>query len=334
VKVLVTGGSGFIGSHLCTSLLKDGYEVFCLDNLYTSSRENVAHIAHVENFHFVHADVEDGRNLELLASTVFPGVEQVYHLACPASPVHYQRDPVKTMRTAFLGTMNVFDMALQRGARVLIASTSEVYGDPEVSPQPESYHGRVNTLGPRACYDEGKRAAEALAYSYAVSRGLDVKIARIFNTYGPRMGFEDGRLIPNFVSRAMRKESLQIYGDGLQTRSLCYVDDTVDGLRRLMASPAGSVEAVNLGNPDERTVVDIAVDIASQFNPGAAIEHLPPLPDDPRQRCPDISRARELLDWSPKTAWEDGYVVTVDWFEEQAKGLNSGSGGNTPPGYG
>jgi UDP-glucuronate decarboxylase len=321
MRVLVTGGAGFIGSHLCTVLVKEGHDVFCLDNLYTSSRENVSHLSHLDSFRFVHADVEDGRNLDLLASTVFPGVKQIYHLACPASPVHYQKDPVKTMRTAFIGTMNVFETAVRESARVLIASTSEIYGDPLVHPQREQYTGNVNTLGPRACYDEGKRAAEALAYSYATSRGLDVKMARIFNTYGPGMGSEDGRLIPNFVARAMRGESMQVYGDGEQTRSLCYVDDMVDGLMRLMAShrTRTPVEAVNLGNPDERTVVDIAVDIASQFNPGAAIEHLPALPDDPRQRCPDISRAKELLDWNPRTSWEDGYVRTVDWFKGRAK---------------
>lgn len=321
MRILVTGGAGFVGSHLCTVLTQEGHEVFCLDNLYTSSRENVAHLAHLDRFRFVHADVEDSQNLELLSSTVFPNVEQIYHLACPASPVHYQKDPVKTMRTAFIGTMNVFEVALAQGSRVLITSTSEVYGDPEVSPQPESYHGRVNTLGPRACYDEGKRAAEALAYSYAVSRGLDVKVARLFNTYGPRMGVEDGRLIPNFVSRAIRGASLQINGDGLQTRSLCYVDDTVDGLRRLMAShlTGQPVEAVNIGNPDERTVLDIAVDIAAQFSSVPPIEHLVPLPDDPRQRCPDISRARKLLDWNPRVSYAEGLKLTVDWFKEQAK---------------
>jgi UDP-glucuronate decarboxylase len=321
MRILVTGGAGFIGSHLCSALVRDGHDVFCLDNLYTSRRENVAHLSHLDNFRFVSADVEDGRNLELLSSTVFPNVEQVYHLACPASPVHYQRDPVRTMRTAFVGTMNVFEVALASRARVLITSTSEIYGDPEVHPQRESYFGNVNTLGPRACYDEGKRAAEALAYSYATSRDLDVKVARLFNTYGPGMGVEDGRLIPNFVSRAIRGATLQVNGNGLQTRSLCYIDDMVEGLRKLMAShrTRSPVEAVNLGNPDERTVRDIAVDIASQFNPIAAIEHMPALPDDPRQRRPDIARARELLDWSPKVSYEDGLKLTVDWFKEQAK---------------
>lgn len=321
MRVLVTGGAGFIGSHLCTALVDEGHETFCLDNFYTSARLNVAHLEGRPNFHVVPADVEDAGNLELLSKTVFPGVSQIFHLACPASPVHYQKDPVRTMRTAFLGTMNVFEIALPSQARVLITSTSEIYGDPEVSPQPESYHGRVNTLGPRACYDEGKRASEALAYSYATSRGLDVKVARLFNTYGPRMGVEDGRIIPNFVSRAIRGASLQVNGDGLQTRSLCYVDDTVEGLRKLMSShlTRPPVEAVNLGNPDERTVMDIAVDIAAQFSPVPPIEHLDPLPDDPRQRCPDISRARGLLDWNPKVSYADGLKLTVDWFKEQAK---------------
>lgn len=321
MKVLVTGGSGFVGSHLCTVLAQQGHDVFCLDNLYTSGRDNVAHLAHLERFHFVLADVEDGRNLALLASTVFPGVEQIYHLACPASPVHYQSDPVKTMRTAFLGTMNVFDVALQHSSRVLIASTSEVYGDPEVSPQDESYFGHVNTLGPRACYDEGKRAAEALAYSYATSRGLDVKIARIFNTYGPRMAIEDGRLIPNFVSRAVRGETMEIYGDGQQTRSLCYVDDTVAGLMALMAShrTRAPVEAVNIGRSDEMSVLDIALDIALLFDPKPAIVHKPALQDDPKQRNPSIARAMDILDWAPKVEFNDGLKLTVDWFKGQAK---------------
>lgn len=310
MKILVTGGAGFIGQHLCSTLVNKGHKVDVLDNFYTSHDHGVGAV--VENL--FEMDVEDALSLE-------PGYDQIYHLACPASPVHYQRDPVKTMRTAFIGTMKVFDLALAGKSRVLIASTSEIYGDPQTHPQQESYSGNVNTLGPRACYDEGKRAAEALAYSYATSRGLDVKIARIFNTYGPGMGTEDGRLIPNFVARAMRGDSLQVYGDGEQTRSLCYVDDMVEGLMRLMGShrTRAPVEAVNLGNPDERTVIDIAVDIAAQFDPGAPIEHLPPLPDDPRQRCPDISRARELLDWNPRTSWEDGYVLTVDWFKGQAK---------------
>jgi len=319
MRVLVTGGAGFIGSHLCTDLVQRGHEVFCLDNFYTSSRANIAHLEPSGAFRFVSADVEDAHNLELLASTVFPGISQIFHLACPASPVHYQKDPVKTMMTAFLGTKNVFDIALREKARVLITSTSEIYGDPEVSPQPESYHGRVNTLGPRACYDEGKRAAEALAYSYAVSRGLDVKIARLFNTYGPGMGVEDGRLIPNFFGRAIRGEDLEVNGDGGQTRSLCYVADMVDALQRLMASRSGSVEAVNLGNPDERTVLDIATDIANLFNPIPGIVHRPALQDDPKQRCPDVSRAKELLGWEPKTSYADGLLMTVDWFKGKAK---------------
>jgi UDP-glucuronate decarboxylase len=321
MRVLVTGGAGFVGSHLCTFLVKAGHQVFCLDNFYTSCRSNIEHLEGSDSFRLIHMDVEEGQLFNNLAVTVFPDLDQVYHLACPASPVHYQKDPVKTMRTAFIGTMNVFEVALAHGARVLITSTSEIYGDPEVTPQPESYHGRVNTLGPRACYDEGKRAAEALTWSYAASRGLDARVARLFNTYGPRMATEDGRIIPNFVARAMRGENLQVYGDGEQTRSLCYIDDMIEGLTRLMASPGptGPVEAVNLGNPDERTVMGIAVDIASQFSPVPGIEHLPPLPDDPRQRCPDISRARRLLDWNPKVSYADGLKLTVDWFKEQAK---------------
>lgn len=321
MRVLVTGGAGFIGAHLCTDLLRKGHEVFCLDNFYTSDRGSVAHLEGKEGFRVVVADVEDDHNLDLLSATVFPGVEQVYHLACPASPVQYQRNPVKTMRTAFMGTMNVFEVACHQEARVLITSTSEIYGDPEVHPQRESYFGNVNTLGPRSCYDEGKRAAEALAYSYATHRSLDVKIARLFNTYGPGMGTEDGRLIPNFMARAIRGADLQVNGDGLQTRSLCYVDDMVDGLQRLMASNRtySPVEAVNLGNPDERTVLDIATDIAHLFKPLPAIVHSPALQDDPKQRCPDVSRAKALLGWEPKITYAEGILMTVDWFKEQAR---------------
>ncbi len=321
MRILVTGGAGFLGSHLCAALAQDGHDVFCIDNFSTSSRESVNGLLRYSGFRLLPADVEDSHNLELLAATVFSKVDQIYHLACPASPVHYQKDPVRTMKTAFIGTMNVFELALSHRARVLITSTSEVYGDPEVHPQRESYHGNVNTLGPRACYDEGKRAAEALAYSYATSRGLDVRVARLFNTYGPGMGTEDGRLIPNFVARAIRGDSLQVNGDGLQTRSLCYVDDMIDGLRRLMGThlTRQPVEAVNLGNPDERTVLDIAVDIAAQFNPVPGIEHMPALPDDPRQRRPDIARAQKLLNWSPKVSYETGLKLTVDWFRKQAE---------------
>lgn len=321
MKILVTGGAGFIGSHLCTALVKAGHDVFCLDNFYTSIRSNVSHLESSENFRFVSADVEDGRNLELLACTVFPGLSQIFHLACPASPIHYQRDPVKTMMTAFMGTKNVFDIALRENARVLIASTSEIYGDPEVHPQRESYFGNVNTLGPRACYDEGKRAAEALAYSYATSRGLDVKIARLFNTYGPGMAFEDGRLIPNFMGRACRGEALEVNGDGSQTRSLCYVADMIEALQLLMAShrTAPPVEAVNLGNPDERSVLDIATDIAHLFQPYPGIVHMPALQDDPKQRNPDISRARALLGWEPKVTYAEGLLMTVDWFKHTVR---------------
>jgi UDP-glucuronate decarboxylase len=319
VKVLVTGGAGFVGKHLCTALLHMGHDVYCVDNFYTSSREDVEPL--LSRLAVFEADVEDLSRVSSAIATDRVKIDQVYHLACPASPVHYQRDPVKTMRTAFIGTMNVFELALQHGARVLIASTSEVYGDPLVHPQREDYTGNVNTLGPRSCYDEGKRAAEALAYSYVTSRGLDVRIARIFNTYGPGMGTEDGRLIPNFVARAIRGESLEVHGDGQQTRSLCYVDDMVVGLQRLMASDLtrAPVEAVNLGNSDERSVLDIAVGIANMFDPKPGIVHMPALADDPKQRNPDTSRAKALFDWSPRTDYDHGIRLTVDWFKKVAK---------------
>jgi UDP-glucuronate decarboxylase len=295
-----------------------GHDVYCVDNFYTSSRDDMEPL--LSQLVVIEADVEDLSQVSSALAIDRVKIDQVYHLACPASPVHYQRDPVKTMRTAFIGTMNVFELALQHEARVLIASTSEVYGDPLVHPQREDYMGNVNTIGPRACYDEGKRAAEALAYSYVTSRGLDVKIARIFNTYGPGMGTEDGRLIPNFVARAIRGEPLEVHGDGQQTRSLCYVADMVDALQRFMTSPpSDSVEAVNLGNPDERTVLDIATDIANLFNPIPGIVHRPALQDDPKQRCPDVSRAKEFLGWEPKTSYAEGLLMTVDWFKGKTK---------------
>ncbi len=307
--ILVTGGAGFIGTHLCMALHVQGHGVYALDNFSTSVRPSG------QPWDILEANVEDLNYTSAMFALARTKIDRIYHLACPASPVHYQADPVKTMRTAFIGTMNVFNLALEHEARVLIASTSEVYGDPSVHPQPEGYFGNVNPLGPRACYDEGKRAAESLAWSYASKHGLDVRIARIFNTYGPGMNRDDGRLIPNFTSRAMRGEDLEVYGDGLQTRSLCYVDDMVSALALLMESGmVNSAEPMNLGNPDERTVLDIANHVASMFEPRPRVVHRGPLADDPRQRLPDIFKARTLLRWEPTVHYEVGVRKTVEWF--------------------
>jgi UDP-glucuronate decarboxylase len=309
MRILVTGGAGFIGSHLCELLLERGQEVVCLDNLFTSRRENIAHLIGHRNFEFMRHDVCEPWHVEC---------DRIYHLACPASPVHYQRNPVRTIETAVLGTRNALECARSSRARLLITSTSEVYGDPESHPQKEEYVGHVNTLGPRACYDEGKRVGESLATSWASQFGTDVRIARLFNTYGPRMAFEDGRLIPNFVLQAMRKKPLTVYGDGRQTRSFCYVSDTVDGIVRLMEMerPDSGVPVVNIGNPDERTIESVARDVIEAFGEGS-IEHKSLPADDPKQRCPDISRAKRLLGWQPRVDYSEGIQRTISWFRAQ-----------------
>ena len=306
MRVLVTGGAGFIGSHLCEALLSRGDEVTALDNLFTSSRENVAHLMMSPSFELIRGDVCDPFHFE---------VDAIYHLACPASPVHYQRNPVRTVKTAVLGTMHALQLARDTGAKLLIASTSEVYGDPLVHPQPETYVGNVNPIGPRACYDEGKRAGEALAASWMAQYGTDVRIARIFNTYGPRMARNDGRLIPNFVTQALEGRPMTIYGTGQQTRSLCYVSDTVAGLMTLMDEPLKVPFPVNIGNPDERTVRSIASDIWQVLHPDTAPQfEARPLPvDDPLQRCPDITCAK-ALGWEPKVPYALGLRETVRWF--------------------
>ncbi len=316
MRIIVTGGAGFIGSHLCEFLLERGNEVICLDNLFTSHRENIAHLTGHHGFEFLRHDVCDSWHIEC---------DQIYHLACPASPIHYQRNPVRTIETAMMGTRNALECARNTRARMLITSTSEVYGDPEVHPQHEGYWGNVNTLGPRACYDEGKRVGESLAVSWANQYGTDVRIARLFNTYGPRMAMNDGRLIPTFISQAMKKEPLTIFGDGSQTRSFCYVSDTVDGLFKLMnvSSPAERltpshpyqrIPVVNLGNPDERSIKSVALDVISAF--GGEGDYLTaPLPtDDPKQRCPDITVAKKLLGWEPKVSYDQGIAKTIAWY--------------------
>jgi UDP-glucuronate decarboxylase len=305
-RVLVTGGAGFLGSHLCERLLADGNEVICLDNLFTGSRNNVDALLDNRRFELVRADVCEPLNLE---------VDEIYHLACPASPVHYQRNPVRTIRTCVQGTLNVLDLARDVHARVLIASTSEVYGDPQTHPQVESYWGNVNPIGPRACYDEGKRCAEALAVSYARQYGVGVRLARIFNTYGPRMLEDDGRVVSNFIVQCLRGRSITIFGKGEQTRSFCYVDDLIEGFTRLMASPID--EPVNLGNPGEFTILELAemVRRLTKSSSELVFEALPK--DDPVRRKPDITRAESELRWRPAIPLEEGLVRTIADFKRR-----------------
>jgi UDP-glucuronate decarboxylase len=308
MKILVTGGAGFIGSWLCERLIDEGNDVVCLDNLFTSSKSNIAHLLGNSKFEFWRHDVCDPWHIEC---------DQVYHLACPASPVQYQRNPVRTIKTAILGTLNSLEMCRNTGARLLITSTSEVYGDPEVHPQVESYYGNVNPVGDRSCYDEGKRAGESLAASWSRQYGTDVRIARIFNTYGPRMDRNDGRLIPNFVRQMEANDKLTIYGNGKQTRSWCYVSDTVSGLIKLMncdRAPLGEHPVVNIGNPDERTILDIAkMCLGPKYQDSMITFH--PLPtDDPKQRKPDITKATEILGWKPTVSLDDGLESTLRYF--------------------
>jgi UDP-glucuronate decarboxylase len=308
MRILVTGGAGFIGSHLCQKLIDDKHEVICLDNLFTSRKKNIYTLLNYDSFEFWRYDVCDSFHIEC---------DQIYHLACPASPVHYQRNPVQTIKTATLGTLNALELARNTGARLLIASTSEVYGDPQVHPQPESYYGYVNPVGDRACYDEGKRVGEALAISWTKQYRTDVRIARLFNVYGPKMASDDGRMIPNFVNQALRNESITIYGDGNQTRSLCFVDDIVEGMINLM-SYAGEIIPfiVNLGNPEEKSVAEIARDILNLTKSMSDIQFLKSPEDDPKRRCPDISKATEILGWNPKVDYLDGLENTIRWFKE------------------
>ena len=303
MRILVTGGAGFHGSHLCDRLVKEGHGVIALDNFFTARRENVADLLPSPRFELVRGDVVEPFHFE---------VDQIYHLACPASPVHYQRNPARTIETAVVGTRNALRLARDVGARILIASTSEVYGDPLVHPQPESYWGNVNPFGPRACYNEGKRCGEALAYAWATQHGVETRVVRIFNTYGPRMAVDDGRVVSNFVCQALRGEPITIYGDGMQTRSFGYVSDTVDGLVRLMASSVA--EPVNIGNPEEFTMLELADEVLRATGSRSTIVRRPLPRDDPKQRRPDIARALELLDWHPRVRLPEGVARTVDYF--------------------
>ena len=300
---LVTGGAGFIGSHLCERLIARGENVICLDNFFTGSKDNVRHLLSDANFELLRHNIWQ---------PVFPEVDRIYNLACPASPVHYQRDPVATVKTSVLGATNMLGLAKRTGARILQASTSEVYGDPEVHPQTEDYLGNVNPIGPRACYDEGKRCAETLFFDYHRMNGVDIRVARIFNTYGPRMHPNDGRVVSNFIVQALRGDELTVFGDGGQTRSFCYVDDMVDGLIRLM--DGDFIGPVNLGNPDEITVAELAETVLRLTESRAQIIRQPAPPDDPRRRQPDITVAGERLDWRPTVALEDGLGRTIEYF--------------------
>lgn len=305
-RILVTGGAGFVGSHLCERQIAAGHEVICVDNLFTGTRENIDHLLDHHAFELVRHDVCDRLILE---------VDEVYHLACPASPVHYQRNPVRTIRTTVEGTLHMLDLAREVKARVLIASTSEVYGDPLVHPQVETYWGNVNPIGPRACYDEGKRCAEALAVSYATQFGVDVRIARIFNTYGPRMHENDGRVVSNFIVQALLGMPLTVYGEGQQTRSFCYVDDLVTGLVALMDSDVTT--PVNLGNPGEFTVRELAEKVLALTGSKSPIDFRPLPVDDPTRRRPDISKAAEKLGWRPTIALDEGLARTIGYFRDR-----------------
>jgi len=304
-RILVTGGAGFLGSHLCDRLVEQGNDVICLDNFFTGDKRNIAHLFGLSNFELVRHDV---------TFPLYVEVDQIYNLACPASPVHYQSDPVQTTKTSVHGAINMLGLAKRTGARILQASTSEVYGDPEVHPQTEDYWGRVNPVGTRACYDEGKRCAETLFFDYWRQHRLEIKVARIFNTYGPRMHPNDGRVVSNFIVQALKGLPITIYGEGNQTRSFCYVDDLVDGLIGLMNSEAGITGPVNLGNPNEFTIRQLADKVLAQTGSGSKIE-LKPLPeDDPKQRQPDITLATKLLNWGPKVHLEAGLDTTIEYF--------------------
>ena len=304
-QVLVTGGAGFLGSHLCEVLVEEGEDVLCLDNFYTGSRANIQHLLGKPNFELLRHDVTFPLYIE---------VDEVYNLACPASPIHYQHDPVQTTKTSVHGAINMLGLAKRTGAKILQASTSEVYGDPEEHPQSEHYWGHVNPIGPRSCYDEGKRCAETLFFDYRRQHNLPIKVARIFNTYGPRMHPDDGRVVSNFIVQALKGESLTIYGDGSQTRSFCYVDDLVTGLIRLMRTEDDCTGPINLGNPDEFQIKQLAERVLALVGSTSKIIHKELPQDDPQQRRPDITLAKARLNWQPSIALDDGLIRTVEYF--------------------
>jgi len=307
-RVLVTGGAGFLGSHLCEALLKRGHDVMCLDNLFTGTKDNVAHLVGHSNFEFMRHDV---------TWPLYVEVDEIYNLACPASPVHYQHDPVQTTKTSVHGAINMLGLAKRLNARILQASTSEVYGDPAVHPQTEDYWGNVNPIGTRSCYDEGKRCAETLFFDYHRQHRLEIKVARIFNTYGPRMHPADGRVVSNFIMQALSGEPITIFGDGSQTRSFCYVDDLIAGLIALMASPPGITGPINLGNPNEFTIRELAEKVLQMVGSKSTLIESDLPSDDPRQRKPDISRAYQMLDWRPTVELAEGLDRTIRYFRSK-----------------
>ena len=312
-RVLVTGGAGFIGSHLCERLLERGCDVLCVDNFYTGAKANIAHLLGNPYFELMRHDI---------TFPLYVEVDEIYNLACPASPVHYQFDPVQTTKTSVHGAINMLGLAKRVKARILQASTSEVYGDPTVHPQRENYWGHVNPVGARSCYDEGKRCAETLFFDYRRQHGLPVKVARIFNTYGPRMHPNDGRVVSNFIVQALRHEPITVYGKGRQTRSFCYVSDTVDALLRLMASDEDFTGPVNIGNPHECTVLELAEQIISLTNSKSEIVFRPLPNDDPARRCPDITLAKAMLDWAPTVPLHEGLLRTIGYFSHGSSGLD------------
>jgi len=305
---LVTGGAGFVGSHLCDRLIADGADVLCVDNFFTGPKSNVSHLRREERFELLRHDV---------TIPLFVEADRIYNLACPASPVHYQHDPVQTTKTSVHGAINMLELATRSKARILQASTSEIYGDPDVHPQPETYTGRVNPIGPRACYDEGKRCAETLFFDFHRQYSLEIKVVRIFNTYGPRMDPNDGRVVSNFIVQALRGDDITIYGDGQQTRSFCYVDDLVDGLVRMMHSESSVTGPINIGNPGEFTMLQLAELVLRLVGSKSRLRFMPLPIDDPKQRQPDIRLAKEVLGWEPKVGLEDGLVETISYFRRR-----------------
>jgi UDP-glucuronate decarboxylase len=305
-RILITGGAGFLGSHLCDRLLAEGHDVLCLDNLYTGSKDNIRHLIGHPNFEFIRHDI---------TQPIFLEVDEIYNLACPASPVHYQYNPIKTIKTSVMGAINTLGLAKRVKAKILQASTSEVYGDPEIHPQPEEYWGRVNPIGIRSCYDEGKRAAECLMMDYHRQNGVRIKIVRIFNTYGPRMAINDGRVVSNFIVQAIKGEDITVYGSGSQTRSFCYYEDLIEGIIGMMATTDDIIGPVNLGNPTEFTILELAENVIRLTGSYSRIVFNPLPQDDPTQRRPDISKAKELLRWTPRIPLAEGLVKTIQYFK-------------------
>ena len=306
-RVMVTGGAGFLGSHLCARLVNDGYDVLCVDNFYTGTKANIRGLMRDSRFELLRHDI---------TFPLYVEVDRIYNFACPASPVHYQFDPVQTTKTSVHGAINMLGLAKRVKARILQASTSEIYGDPSDHPQREGYWGNVNPIGPRSCYDEGKRCAETLFFDYHRQHRVEIKVARIFNTYGPNMHPDDGRVVSNFIVQALRNEDITIYGDGSQTRSFCYVDDLIDGIVRLMGSPPDLTGPVNLGNPGEFSMLELAEKVLALTGSRSRLARKPLPPDDPVRRCPDIGRARKELGWQPRVALDDGLRSTVDYFRQ------------------